>query len=175
MTDFPDYAPLAEQIKSAGHPYTPAELYGVLCGCLAVKPVPSEAATLSCLAAHIGTARWPVAWVAGWQAMRKRVIDAYESDSMELPLLLPDDSLAERVTALASWCDGFMAGFAESCGSGKLPRSVNSALSDLMAISQAEAPASASEEEQRQFAEIEEHCRMVAVSVFTDMALSKKA
>lgn len=166
------YSRLAEQLRQASLPYGPAELHGLLCGLLALAPPPSEAATLASLARQVGEERWPTALVADWRQLREDLLGCYQSEEMALELLLPDASLAERAQELSRWCEGFLAGFAEGNGRGRLPDNVNEALGDLVAISQMAELEQEGEEERNLLVQVEEHCRMLALTIFTDMALA---
>lgn len=165
------YSRLADSLRQASLPYDPAELQGLLCGLLALSPSTSEASTLARLANHVGEERWPPALVAEWKQVRAQLLEAYQGEEMALELLLPDASLTARAEALCHWCEGFLAGFAELAGKSKLPANVNEALADLVAISQMEALAQEGEEERKLLMQVEEHCRLLALTIFTDMAL----
>jgi uncharacterized protein YgfB (UPF0149 family) len=174
----PGYPQILEQLQQHQLPYLPSELQGVVCGALAVTPAPSEGAVLALLANHVGEERWPAALVGNWRVLRQQVLEAYQGDDLALTLLLPESGV-DRIEALATWCEGFLAGFAETgllaeragAVSHGLPALVNEALGDLMAIGQMNVPEEMSELERTQLAEIEEHCRMAAFTVFTEMAL----
>lgn len=168
-----DYSGFLEQFRQQQLPYLPAELHGVLCGALAVTPAPSEAALLAQLARHVGEDIWPAAWVADWRQLRKTVIEAYQGDELALELLLPK-APGEHVVALAAWCEGFLAGFAEQ-GRKPLSKAVNESLNDLASISRMETPQELSEEELEYLEDIEEHCRLLAFTVFTELALQAPA
>lgn len=170
MSDPVSHAALAGKMRQAGFPCGPAELHGLLCGVLAALPDQPEALLLQQLAQHADEEQLPAAIQDDWQQLRREVLSAYREDEAGLMFLLPDDGLAARVEALAAWCEGFLAGFGESSAKQKLPDAVNEALEDLVAISQMETPERDGEEEQGFLWEIEEHCRLLAISIFTDMA-----
>ena len=176
MTNF-DYNQYAEQLTQQQISSSPADLHGFVCGALASVPVPSDAELLAKLAAYVDKALWPVALVGVWRQLREQVLGDYQGDALALTLLLPEQG-AGRIAALGKWCDGFLAGFAEQgILAGKtraLPAVVRESLEDLMAIRQIEVPAETSEADMADLADIEEHCRMVAIAVFTEMALSSK-
>lgn len=170
MTDPVSHATLAGKMRQTGFPCDPAELHGLLCGVLAAMPDQREALLLQQLARHVDEEQLSASIKGDWQQLRHEVLSAYREDEAGLTLLLPDDGLAARVEALAGWCEGFLAGFGESSAKQKLPDAVNEALEDLVAISQMETPEHDGEEEQGFLSQIEEHCRMLAISIFTDMA-----
>lgn len=173
-----DYSYLLNQFQQNGLSYLPSEIHGVLCGALALTPAPSEADVLSRIAMHIGEDSCPAALVGEWRQLRNDILAAYQGGELTLELLLPEAPI-KRVAALAAWCEGFIAGFGDASASRLrhqsarpvLPRAVNEALTDLMAIRQAEVPEQLSEDDARDLVQIEEHCRMVALTIFTEMAL----
>lgn len=86
--------------------------------------------------------------------------------------MLPGEeaSLSERTTALARWCDGFLAGVGAS---GALQDAAAAAeredtLRDLAAIAQADDAGADDEKEEWHFFEIKEYVRMAAISFFLD-------
>ena len=127
MTHSLSHEAMAEQWRVAQLPYAPAELHGLLCGALAATPALTEAALYARLANHVGEERWPAAWVSDWRQLRDQVLAAYQAETEQLTLLLPLAPLVERVAALAVWCEGFMAGFAEGIGKRALPDVVTDA------------------------------------------------
>lgn len=168
------YSTLATRLRQAGVSYAPAELFGLLCGSLALTPQPAPALVLTRLANHVGEASWPAALVADWRELHEQVLLCYQGEELAFHLLLPEDSLAARAEALSYWCEGFLAGFAESCGKLRLPDNVNEALKDLVAISQMAELEQEGEEENQLLTQIEEHCRLLALTIFTDMALAAR-
>lgn len=174
MTNF-DYEQWAQQLTQHRISCTAADLHGFVCGALASFPTPSDAELLAKLAAYVDVAPWPAALVRDWKELREQVLGEYQGDELSLELLLPAHGVG-RIEALGEWCEGFLAGFAEQgvlSGKNKnLPAVVKESLEDLMAIRQIEVPEQASESDMVDLADIEEHCRMVAIAVFTEMALS---
>jgi uncharacterized protein YgfB (UPF0149 family) len=107
------YMDIAEALLAAGVSPDAAEFHGGLCGSLCGGGI--EAAR---------------AWIAAWmkpgdatpqhvfeapdilRRLELRTWEAFHSAELQLQPLLPDDDtpLAERVDALAGWCQGFLAG-----------------------------------------------------------------
>lgn len=178
MSQLHSYKVLSDALKKAQLPYTPAELHGLVSGMLAAARPLSDAVVLARLASHVGAERWPAALIGDWKLLRDAILTGYQDAAMSFDLLLPDaSSLTDRAIAVAAWCEGFMAGFGEVAVGGKLPALVNEALADLMAISRMEIPDEAEGkdgEEADLLVQVEEHCRIVAVAVFTEMALVER-
>lgn len=176
MSQLHSYETLASALKKAQFPYTPAELHGLLGGMLAVARPLTDAVMLARLASHVGAARWPVALIGDWKLLRDDALSGYQDEAMNFTIQLPDTAdLKERTAAVIAWCEGFMAGFGEMAVGVKLPTLVNEGLGDLMAVSRVEIPAEPSDEDAGMLVQIEEHCRMVAVAIFTEMALAARA
>lgn len=94
------------------------------------------------------------------------------------PLLLDDDAEIElRLQALASWCQGFLAGFAlVEKQVAELSEVVNDALNDLAAISQVgigEEDDEALESAEEDYTQIVEYVRLAAMNVFIEYAVDQ--
>jgi hypothetical protein len=96
-----------------------------------------------------------------------------------LPLLPDDeDDIVLRGSALASWCDGFMAGFAyvvagDEKTAGALSQETGEVLKDIAAMAQAEATEDESEDDAEDaYIELVEYLRAAVVSVFLDSLTS---
>lgn len=96
------------------------------------------------------------------------------------PLLLDDDAEIElRLQTLASWCQGFLAGFAlVEKQVTELSEVVNDALNDLAAISQV-APGIDDEQEldsaEQDYFQIVEYVRLAAMNIFIEYAVDSQA
>jgi len=152
-----------------------AECHGLLCGLLCRE----TSATASDFMHQLAAMKLAV----NPSAMLGSVLtEAHECTAAQLrdeefgfELWLPDDeeSLEDRVVALAQWCSGFLAGLA--CG-GKmegLSEEAREAIEDLQQIARAEMtpPGQSgddSEEEETAFAEIVEYVRVVALMMHED-------
>ena len=175
------FEPLADALAAAGVRHSPSELHGVVCGLLSTGTGTQDAELLGVLAAHSELASpWPAAASGALLAVRDLAREAYTGEDMELTLLLPDeeDELGERVAALAQWCEGFLVGFGTGSAGTRdadLAPGLQEALSDIAAISQVGLPDDDSDEEEAMFEQVAEHCRMAAMMVFTELALTHRA
>src|SRR5690606_5948940 len=89
------------------------------------------------------------------------------------PLLPADDApLAERVEAIAQWTQGFLDGLADSGLSGETLFSDDAAnaLGDIAAIAQAGFDGEAQNDDEVDFAELEEYLRVAAILIFSELA-----
>jgi len=93
--------------------------------------------------------------------------DQLGSDELALEILLPDEDedFALRLLALSNWCQGYLYGFGVLGidADEALDEDAREGLSDLLEISKLRHDEEASEDAQRQFAEIAEHVRIVAL------------
>jgi uncharacterized protein len=93
-------------------------------------------------------------------------------------LLLPgdDEEIALRTASLASWCDGFLAGFAyesaaQDTNGAALSRETGEVLRDIAAMAQAEPPPMEEEDEAEEgYIELLEYLRVAVANVFLDCA-----
>ena len=171
------FEPLASALPGCGVRHGPSELHGLVCGLLSTGAGSVDQELLGVLAAHVElSGSWPVEIAGQLLQLRDLAAEGLEGEEMRLVLLLPDDDdeLGNRVAALGQWCEGFLVGFGTgSAGTrdSELPAGLQEALSDLAAISQVALPDDDGEEEERLFDEIAEHCRVAALTVFTELAL----
>jgi yecA family protein len=101
---------------------------------------------------------------------------ALQDDDFTFNPLLPDDDaeIAERTAALASWCEGFLTGFAyliagEDARGGAVSQEASEVLSDIAAMAQAETGDYEDEDEaENSFAELVEYLRVAVVNVFME-------
>ena len=110
------------------------------------------------------------------EVLRELFADTREqlaNDELVFQLLLPDedDDFALRLMALASWCQGYLYGFGVlgADSSENLDEDAREGLSDLLEISKLGHDEEASEDAQRQFTEIAEHVRIVALMLNESM------
>jgi uncharacterized protein YgfB (UPF0149 family) len=109
-----------------------------------------------------------------------RVMDLYaatavslQDDEFDFAPLLPDDDcdIVLRTAALAAWCQGFLAGYAQASAAepASLAADSNEILRDLAIIAQAEVDEDAEEEEsENSYAELVEYIRVAALSAHMD-------
>lgn len=175
------FDPLAASLMSCGVQHGPSELHGVICGLLSTGAGGVDEELLGVLAAHAELAGdWPLDVAEALLALRDLGREGMAEETMDLVLLLPDDSdeLGNRVAALGQWCEGFLVGFGTgSAGTrdAELPPGLQEALSDLAAVSQVALPDDSGDDEERMLEEIIEHCRVAALTVFTELALAGQA
>jgi uncharacterized protein YgfB (UPF0149 family) len=101
---------------------------------------------------------------------------ALRDDDFIFHPLLPDDDeeIALRTAALASWCEGFLAGFAYRVAALDAPGGLQSGeigevLRDIAAMAQAEAGDYDDEEDaENNFSELVEYLRVAVMNVFLD-------
>lgn len=180
MTETGLYHPLAAVLSADAPRLHPSELQGVICGVLAAGLEAEPAELLGVLAAHAELG-------SGWSDSAAHLIGevrddahaAFHGETLDLTLALPPDdtSLAERVAALGVWCEGFMVGFGTGTAGMKdteLPPAVQEAIADLSAVSQVEAPEDPDAEAERMLEDVTEHCRVAALTVFTELALMRR-
>jgi len=160
----PDYDDISAVLEDEGIAAEAAELQGLLCGLLSSPGTATPGrwlATLS-LPAERGMS-------AAAMALLDRLFSAtvvqLESTGFEFQLLLPDDDapLAQRVAALAAWCQGLMLGMATAGyrDSRRLPEASREFMDDVNNISTAgRFDLSAGEENERAYAELVEYLRV---------------
>ncbi|MCB1687839.1 MAG: UPF0149 family protein [Halioglobus sp.] len=108
---------------------------------------------------------------------------ALEDDEFSFHPLLPDDDeeIVLRTTALANWCEGFLAGFAyrlagEDAPSGSLSDEAGEVLRDIAAMAQAEAgPDESDDDAEDNFSELVEYLRVAVVNIFMDSSATVSA
>jgi hypothetical protein len=110
---------------------------------------------------------------------------ALQDEEFSFHPLLPDDEdeIVSRTAALASWCEGFLAGFAyrlagEETPAGSLSEEAAEVLRDIAAMAQAEAGSDENEDDaEDSFSELVEYLRVAVVNIFLDSsaAVSERA
>ncbi|MFZ5756417.1 MAG: UPF0149 family protein [Pseudomonadota bacterium] len=104
--------------------------------------------------------------------LRRQLAD----DDLGFELLLPEDDrpLAERVAAMAEWCDGFLAGFGTGSGGRKdqdFPEDVRMLLETIGEFTRAEVGESDGEDEaERNYMELVEYLRIAALTIHLEIA-----
>lgn len=101
---------------------------------------------------------------------------ALQDEAFNFQPLMPDDDeeLAVRAAALASWCDGFLAGFAyrvaaADVSSLTLSKDVGEILTDIAAMAQAVCTDEESEDDaEDSYFELVEYLRAAVVNIFLD-------
>ena len=89
--------------------------------------------------------------------------------TMEFTPLIPDDEceVADRLSGLAVWCGGFLAGYGLGVGDSRLTPETEEVLTDLQAIAELDDAADdADDEVEHEFVEVYEYVRVAALSLF---------
>lgn len=169
------YAEVTRALAAGESAVPAAEAHGCLCGALCLRPDYSLAEWYDEILPEA-----PAAGAAGepFATLFQECRDLLASDGMEFEPLLPDDeeSLAERVAALAAWCQGFLYGFGASGTAArvKLPETVQEVLADLAQISQAGAVgAEGLDVEESAYVELVEFLRAAVQIVYEDLGAAR--
>ena len=172
ISDFDEFSDL---LLEQGLQVSPSELHGCVCGLLAAGAATDAEAGLAAL--HQALNIELHGELAGQVLQLYAVSSASLLDEeFDFYPLLPDDEceIAERTIAMAGWCRGFLAGYAQvSADAGRaplaLPEDSNEILSDFAAIAEAEAAEIEDEEDaENHYAELLEYIRFAALNVFMD-------
>ena len=169
------YADVARALAAGASAVSAAEAHGCLCGALCLRPdysLPEWLDEILAEPAVAGAGGEPFATLFAESA------GVLARSDMEFEPLLPDDddALAERVTALASWCQGFLYGFGASgtAAQAKLPETVTEVLADLAQISHAGAVGSDDgEAEEEAYAELVEFVRAAVQIAYEELGTSR--
>lgn len=167
----------ANALLEAGVMTSPSEVHGALCGLLSGGFAGAAGDALSELEKSLDL---PLSGPAA-----EYVESLYSEAAAQLALgdfsfepMLPDDSLEldQRVEALASWCRGFLGGYAQARVSAKAadkPVAVDSAeaLRDFANIAQAVAD-DPDEDAEGEYQELVEYLRVASMNVMADSATS---
>jgi len=170
-----DFDEFANHLLDQGVLASPSQLHGCLCGLLGAGAPAQPEYGLDALAQALDLE------VHG--ELASRIMQLYtmteaalQDEEFTFLPLLPDEEeeIALRTAALASWCDGFLAGVAyvtaaaDSSGSA-LSQETGEILRDIAAMAQAESAEDESEEEaEDSYMELMEYLRVAVVNVFMD-------
>jgi uncharacterized protein YgfB (UPF0149 family) len=169
------YADVARALAAAASAVPAAEAHGCLCGALCLRPDYSLTEWLEEILAE------PAAGEATnepFATLFEESLGVLARPDMEFEPLLPDDDagLAERVSALAAWCQGFLYGFGASgaAAQSKLPETVTEVLGDLAQLSHAGAVGSEDAEvEEEAYAELVEFVRAAVQIVYEELGVAR--
>ena len=170
----PAYQELTSALCSLDFGERTSELHGFLCGAVALDvsyPLDTCLSTLAPDLSHISLdEELEIILNSLYETVRQQMTDPV----LQLDLLMPDDEsvdLSTRVTALASWCDGFLFGLANAGlqGQARLPQDTAEILQDLTQISQLHGADTGQEEEEVSFYELLEYVRMSALLVAEEL------
>ncbi|MEL7043697.1 MAG: UPF0149 family protein [Pseudomonadota bacterium] len=167
---------VANALLEQGELVSPAELHGCLCGLLGGGFQGDDAALLMRLENTLDTSLHGALADAVSELRRTAIASVTEGD-FDFILLLPDEDLelTERIDAMASWCRGFLSGFAEArvtadaAGQAVATDSAE-ALKDFAAIAQAAADDDEDDFAEREghYLELLEYLRVAAMNVLMD-------
>jgi uncharacterized protein YgfB (UPF0149 family) len=165
------FADVARALAAGASAVNPAEAHGCLCGALCLRPDYSLAEWLDEILPE------PPAEAASsepFATLFEETVAVLARPAMEFEPLLPDDDagLAERVAALAAWCQGYLYGFGASgtAARAKLPETVTEVLGDLAQISHAGAVGSEEAEvEEAAYAELVEFVRAAVQITYEEL------
>lgn len=177
--DILDYYELEAELGKIQALASPAEAHGILCGQLSGGLKVEGPAWLKLFLPSIGVKRepWEASrhWFCQWRDCTR---DSLGDTQFEFMPLLPDDTdpLEARLSALAEWCAGFLAGFG-SMGERRpedFTEDTLSALRDLQQISQVDTRVEEEEPGENAFYEVLEYVRMAALLLFTEFGLERE-
>jgi uncharacterized protein len=170
-----DFDELADHLLEQGLQASPAELHGCLCGLLAAGAAPAAEVGLDALNQALDM---DLHGELAAQIMQLYTVSAASllDEEFDFHPLLPEDevNIVQRVGALAGWCQGFLAGYAQVSAGGDqppapLPEDSSEILKDFAAIAEAEVDEEEQEEEaENNYAELVEYVRFAALNVYMD-------
>lgn len=170
-----DFDEFANHLLDQGVLASPSQLHGCLCGLLGAGASAQPEYGLDALSQALGL---ELHGELADRVMQLYIVTeaALQDDEYTFLPLLPDDDeeIAVRTAALASWCDGFLAGFAYAiAGQEKngdvLSQEAGEVLRDIAAMAQAEPPEDESDEDaEDSYVELVEYLRVAVLNVFTD-------
>ncbi len=168
-----NYETLSTAVVAAGGYVSAAELQGLTCGHLCAGTRFSRDDYVAALMEWLG--REPGDEIVGLYAA---MLQQLEDVEMGFELLLPDDDapLQQRVTELASFCKGFLAGFGLSGrhGDDQLSDDLAEVLSDIAEIAQASTGADEgadydNDDNEADLSVIVEHVRVGVLIAFSEL------
>ena len=169
-----DFDEFADHLVDQGMLVSPSLLHGCLCGILCTG-APTEAEYgLDALSQALD--------IVMHGELASRIMQLYtvtevalkDEEFTFLPLLPDDDEeIGLRASALASWCDGFMSGFAYVIAGNEetaaaLSQDTGEVLKDIAAMAQAHADDESEEDAEDSYIELVEYLRAAVVNVFLD-------
>lgn len=171
-----DFNEFADHLLDQGVLASPSQLHGCLSGLLGAGASQEPEYALSALRESLS--------LDLYGELASRVMQLYsvtaaalQDDDYVFHPLLPDDDeeIALRTAALASWCEGFLAGFAYRVAAVDTSAALQSGevgevLRDIAAMAQAEAGEYEDEEDaENNFSELVEYLRVAVMNVFMDI------
>jgi uncharacterized protein len=166
-----DFDEFADHLVEQGLEVSPAEIHGCICGLLAAGGRAEAEWGLSRVCQSLD-----ITMTGDLAGLSLRLYSvsaaALEDEEFDFYPLLPEDEveIASRIEAMASWCSGFLVGYA-GASSGSVPKVGDSAeiLADFAAIAEAQMDEEATDEESEEsYAELVEYLRFAALNVYLD-------
>lgn len=176
---------LANALLEQGQLVSPAELHGCLCGMLGGGFAGDESGLLAELEQTLDVTLHGT-MADNVSALHSAVVTCLRDGEFDFQPLLPDDDLElpQRIEAMASWCRGFLSGYAQARvsagaqGDAVAPDSAE-VLKDFAAIAQAgpddpDGPDGGFDDEsEREYAELLEYIRVAAMNVLLDAGVGQ--
>ena len=176
----PDFDDIADIYWRLGVMSAPSQLHGYLLGLLSVGYGMTGEQWLALAATFIDPVETPAE--ADSQTLLELLSatqQQLDDGGLALKLLMPDDEIdiAQRVSCLAQWCQGFLAGFAlggkqrqQQRGQQQYSPEISETLSDMATICQAGLGEGDEDEQQRErsYFEICEYLRLAVVSIYLE-------
>lgn len=173
----PSLDELAQALTRLNTGCSASELHGVLTGLLAGGARLNRSTLQKVLETHSDTdqAFNDEVMASLWQLQLKTLEDLGDTELIFMPLLPDDDDdLAQRVTALSDWCQGFLVGF----GTAVRPNdtrihgeTVRETLQDIVHVANVDASAQDNDEgDESAYAELYEFVRMAVIHLFEELA-----
>lgn len=170
-----DFDEFADHLLDQGLQASPSQLHGCLSGLLSAGASQEPEYGLDALGEALNLALHGELAARVMQLYTVTAAALQDDDLLFQPLLPDDDDdIVSRTAALASWCEGFLAGFAygiagEDAAGGSLTEEAGEVLRDIAAMAQAEADEQADEEEaENNFSELVEYLRVAVMNIFLD-------
>lgn len=173
----PSLDELAQALTRLNTACSASELHGVLTGLLAGGARLNRSTLQKVLETHSDSdhAFGDEVMASLWQLQLKTLEDLGDTELIFMPLLPDDDDdLAQRVTALSDWCQGFLVGF----GTAVRPNdtrihgeTVRETLQDIVHVANVDASAQDNDEgDESAYAELYEFVRMAVIHLFEELA-----
>jgi len=177
-----DFDEFANHLLDQGALASPSQLHGCVCGLLGAGAPTEPEYGLDALTQALDLELHGELAGRIMQLYTVTAATLQDEEFTFLPLL-PDEEeeIALRTAALASWCDGFLAGFAyvtatQDRSAGALSQETGEVLRDIAAMAQAEPADDESEEDaEDSYIELVEYLRVAVVNVFMDTGCAHPA
>jgi len=166
---------LTKLLEVEGFEETAAELHGIICGRLAGgERLHGDKLRNALLASLHSEEELIDNALPSLSRLYQQSLAGLTDPGFAFKPLLPGEEtpLAERVEAMAQWTQGFLDGLADSGLSGETLFSDDAAnaLGDIAAIAQAGFDGDGENEDEVDFAELEEYLRVAAILIFSELA-----